>query len=516
MNAILEGKACVEVDRGPFRDALSAEERATMLAMLQWIHRCCETAGATYFLMYGTLLGAVRHGGFVPWDDDADVAVIGDADSLQSLRTELSRTIYRVGDFWGGMKLYSKESLRADWPFVDIFLYQESGTRHFRCQGDPDDLFAKSMILPVREGLFEGATLHLPNKSEELLRAIYGSDWRTTCQTHTYDHRKEASIEKVHKVPCACLDGAWLPPRMTRLTLSRSPDYLATLGFSIVFVLGLQVNSPKAQATLASLKETASAASVVWMQGFHGMSEWKTAKDLLPEAPVRPPKDLVGAQAYFRDLHIGDETLAGGEQGCSCSHLYMWNYLKDQLKDDEWALVSEDDVVLHRHFREILSSVWPSRPTGANVVNFFNSLPSGHSCLATDSLRWVSPMGSGCVFYAVNREGARYLSAAFSSFAYVPVADCSLFSEAPGSCKLLLHSQASDFDRASPNWTPNRTCSGLVTTPLSGNPASSSIFLINRPSASLSSVRGVLLAALCVACVAGLWVLVALLIRTRR
>ena len=43
------------------------------LSLLCDFDRICRAHGLKYTLAYGTLLGAVRHGGFIPWDDDLDV-----------------------------------------------------------------------------------------------------------------------------------------------------------------------------------------------------------------------------------------------------------------------------------------------------------------------------------------------------------------------------------------------------------------------------------------------------------
>lgn len=49
------------------------EIRAIQLDMMDSIHQFCEERGIRYSLGGGTLLGAIRHKGYIPWDDDIDI-----------------------------------------------------------------------------------------------------------------------------------------------------------------------------------------------------------------------------------------------------------------------------------------------------------------------------------------------------------------------------------------------------------------------------------------------------------
>ena len=52
------------------------EHQLVMLEMLRVLDRICSKYDISYQLFAGTALGAVRHGGFIPWDDDLDVVML--------------------------------------------------------------------------------------------------------------------------------------------------------------------------------------------------------------------------------------------------------------------------------------------------------------------------------------------------------------------------------------------------------------------------------------------------------
>ena len=56
--------------------SLLRNHQLRMLEMLKYIDGVCKKHNISYWLSSGTLLGAVRHGGFIPWDDDLDIEML--------------------------------------------------------------------------------------------------------------------------------------------------------------------------------------------------------------------------------------------------------------------------------------------------------------------------------------------------------------------------------------------------------------------------------------------------------
>lgn len=57
------------------REISLREAQLLQLKILKWFHEFCEEHNLRYYLHFGTLIGAVRHKGFIPWDEDIDITM---------------------------------------------------------------------------------------------------------------------------------------------------------------------------------------------------------------------------------------------------------------------------------------------------------------------------------------------------------------------------------------------------------------------------------------------------------
>ena len=68
------------------------ELQKKLTEMLSWFHDTCVKHNLCYYIIAGTMLGAVRHGGFIPWDDDIDVGMPrSDYEKMRELTLEVNR-----------------------------------------------------------------------------------------------------------------------------------------------------------------------------------------------------------------------------------------------------------------------------------------------------------------------------------------------------------------------------------------------------------------------------------------
>lgn len=144
------------------------------LTILDEIDRICKENLLTYYLVHGSLLGAVRHKGFIPWDDDLDIAMLRpDYDKfLEIAKKELKKPL-SVEGYWNNEELFWGGHARirnADTTAIEVRDFEHHGNQGIWVDILPLDTYIED------EKLLAKKAKRIKKKIALLQAKIYGKD----------------------------------------------------------------------------------------------------------------------------------------------------------------------------------------------------------------------------------------------------------------------------------------------------------------------------------------------------
>jgi hypothetical protein len=167
--------------------------------LLRRIVAIAEVHGLALYLFWGTLLGHVREGRTLPWDDDVDFAVFDpSSDQLARFRAAGEAEGLQIFDMAQGSNVWLKacdptapiqsHAYPWTWPFVDIFVYSSDPAQ---AEGAwPALQYPRDLVLPGRLTQFEGVRCWEPEHPQALLDLQY-EGWRHRETSSGWNHRWE-------------------------------------------------------------------------------------------------------------------------------------------------------------------------------------------------------------------------------------------------------------------------------------------------------------------------------------
>ena len=169
----------------PWREAIKAEVRD----LLRLFKQVCDTQQIPYFIINGTLLGAVKFDppGQIPWDDDSDIGILASDvyRVVSSLRKNLVSTPYQLVPAFYGYLIYGPRRGMLDLIVFDKHpldgVYRMS---YPLAGGKPSFLmsqvrryeFTEEELFPLRSYLFEDFVVQGPADGSSVCLRAYGQD----------------------------------------------------------------------------------------------------------------------------------------------------------------------------------------------------------------------------------------------------------------------------------------------------------------------------------------------------
>ena len=156
--------------------------------MLFNVVKLLEEEGVEYWLDFGTLLGLVRDGAIIEWDEDVDISVWQTSyDKLEKIKPKLVEFGYKVeNDKNGACRIFLTTEKKL---WVDIYYWKKlkNGTYQQVSPGFDSRIsnFPLSLLGNFTTINFSGKDFVIPEKYEEKLTKMY-QNWKTSVKRTSY------------------------------------------------------------------------------------------------------------------------------------------------------------------------------------------------------------------------------------------------------------------------------------------------------------------------------------------